>query len=179
MNRQIWGIALFLIIVKSTFLLYWGFFAPNNVYVTETDKQTTVKTVETVETRKTCKLSTRSVEPKLQSVVINTRNGELTETIQFQQINKDIPKFRLHIFDENGTLVWTNGNLKGNINGTLDFHNSTATETFETSSPKLIGLNPSKNYYAQLEVSPKSSLQNDECVLDFIDATPVLLNYGK
>lgn len=186
MNRQIWGIALFLIIVKSTFLLYWGFFAPNNVYVTETNVSTPSETV-VVRNKNACKLQAPSVKPKLQSVVMNTKTGKLTVSFSEAITKSEINNLRLIISDEIGSYYWLSESSKFNeiFNevGTIDFDKPRVSHNFETTLSKTqlntIKLNRSNNYYAFVDDLSRLDSLNDHHSFNPNDATPVLLNYGK
>lgn len=161
MNRHIIGLTVFLVIVKSTFLLYWAFFAPVNFFT-----QAPSLAVQSSGFNLTDK-SYGVEKPKLQNVVINIEQGKITADAficdaKSSELSPELDKIRVNIFNNDLHLIWS-GNL------TQKARHGCKGADFEVVAPKLKKLNSRVSYYATL----------DDSVYELRQTLPVLIDAGK
>lgn len=172
MNRHIWGLTLFAVIVKTTVLIYWAFFAPVSFLSASISDPPAIIEVRSEPGRK-CNLR-KPLKADLKTVEIDVRNGYVTATVDLKNMQSvsDLPanKLRLHIFTEDMRPVWSGETTPAFIDSDV---------VFKKYSPDLIGLNRKVNYYAQIEMLPASGIRRESLVYEVKFATPVTLSIGK
>jgi hypothetical protein len=172
MNRHILGFTLFVVIVKTTFLLYWGFFAPINF--TSTVEKPVIEQHTVYNTK--CNLR-KKVSASLRNVSVDPRDGSITANVSLNNVERvsDLSSLwiRLLIYsDDTGASTV--------ITVKPAFFNADAKSyTYKGSSPWLEHLSSEANYYAQVEVLPTSELNVENAVINHHEAIPVLLIRGK
>jgi hypothetical protein len=190
MNRHILGLTLFLIIVKTSFFVYWGFFAPNSFFSMQTGchLQTKVQT-QTVPTENapSKKIScfpalhtdetTSAIAPaELTNLTIDFKDARIWATIKTDlKSDKDFLSrtWRIYIFDEKKNFVWTSSTRPGGVRDDGLF----VMFSEPLSNPSLF--ERKKNYYARVKISASPNDEVDESFFDLHKARPVLFNYGK
>ena len=176
MNRHIYGLTLFLFIVKLHFLLYWAFFAPVNFFSTQEIVNSSAVPFEANYSKSCWRMKT--LNPELQNVAVDTRQGTVSANVDFATFESvsDLhgKRFALHIFSNNFVDVWS-GEVR------LATMEDDSTFEFKTVTPELKTLDRKANYYARIELlSEHSQYPHDSFDLNAkSDATPVLINFGK
>ena len=142
MNRHIYGLTLFLIIVKIHFLLYWTFLAPVNFFSSpEAVFKSNAQKIETTE----FKLRQKS-DLKLQNVAVDFKSGAISANVKINSNgdNSVVRRVRIQFFDENKEFVWAS-----DIED-LYFTPQQKSVSLNDCSDQLDFLNPNKNYYARI-----------------------------
>ena len=167
MNRHIYGLTLFLAVVKIHFLLYWAFFAPINFFSTQ---HISVKPENVVIEKKKCNLKPKSVL-ELQNIAANFKNGAVSANIKIndQAADSDERQFRVQFFDENKKFVWASQVEIIKLNKTK------TTLTLPFCSQELARLNIKSNYYARI-YEPGSTPFDYFRIQTLEGLTPVLQN---
>lgn len=171
MNRHIYGLTVFLVIVKTHFLLYWLFFAPVNFISTQEVINLEVSPLK-VEESKSCKKA-RAVKADLRFVEIDVKRGVVSASIDFPKLEQisdlSFKSYRMHIFTQDLRSVWI-GDVKP------AFIEDNLPVTFKGSSPEFKKLSRKVNYYAQIDILPYSeSPKSEYAVYGIQQATPILL----
>lgn len=182
MNRHIYGLSLFLIVVKTHFLLYWAFFAPVNFYSVSQPPivETVVPKTESSDKCRSKSFNTHSLfHPELTNPVIGSK-GKISAKVRLTRYkalyleNDPTVWFRLHIFDENQTPVWI-----GEQQLTLDKAKFSQDILFEMSDGAFSRFDRRKNYYAQIETILNPRLESVSFSYNPNRAREVLLNHGR
>jgi hypothetical protein len=170
MNRHIYGLTLFLFIVKIHFLLYWAFFAPINFFSTREIPSPQIAPVKT-EKLKGCNMRNH-LQTDLRNVEINVKKGELNANVDFPNLKtiEDLSdkRFVIHVFSSELSSEWTGEVVSYMARGDGRY-------TFMAISSKLKQLNRKTNYYAQIE-SESEHYFKEHSPLNINQATPVLIN---
>lgn len=142
MNRHIFGLTLFLIIVKIHFLLYWAFFAPINFLSTQ---PATVASRELVLVKTEGDLKQKPAF-ELQNVIANFKDSSVSANIKINHNEVDFAerKIRVQFFDENKQFVWASEVE------TIKLSKTKASLSLFFCSEELSRLNVKKNYYARI-----------------------------
>ncbi|MDQ4123623.1 MAG: hypothetical protein M3209_19465 [Acidobacteriota bacterium] len=181
MNRHIYGLTLFLIIVKIHLLLYWAFFAPVNFY--SVSQPPIVETVAPKAEYPKCRsqrYNTHSLfHPELTNAVIGSKgrisaNVRLTRYKALHLENEPDIWFRLHIFDENQTPVWI-----GEKQMTLNKDKFSQDVLFEMSDGSFARFDRRKNYYAQIETIQTPQRASDNFSYNPRLAREVLFSHSR
>lgn len=168
MNRHIYGLTLFLAIVKIHFLLYWAFFAPINFFSTH---PAVAEPQPIIVEKRSCKLRQKS-DLKLQNVVVDFRNGALSANVKNYNSGAydGARRVRIQLFNDSKEFVWGSD--------VEDLYFSTQQTTLElkdwSEDLSRLNLNPKKNYYAriyELGVAPNVDYFN---IQSFDGLIPVL-----
>jgi hypothetical protein len=175
MNRHIYGLTLFLFIVKIHFLLYWAFFAPISFVSTQVAEVENLVPVVTdsVPVVKTHNCNRRqNVSVELRNLAFDVRNGAVSAYLKINNLKRDYLndglQLRLQIFNEEKNLVWDSELQHFRLN----YIDSGITVT--ECSRELMRLNPKKNYYAKV-VNLYLTESNREFYVETLDQlTPVL-----
>ncbi|HZH35132.1 MAG TPA: hypothetical protein VEX64_09845 [Pyrinomonadaceae bacterium] len=173
MNRHILGFTLFVVIVKTTFLLYWGFFAPIN-FTSTVQKPLTVEKQATVTTK--CNLK-RRFSAELQNVAVDPRDGSINANIYLNKGERISSlfslKIRLYIFNLDSGEVWSGESEPRMISP------DTKNFIFNKTSSELQKLRKETNYYAHIEILGADGSSIEDPAFRTRPSTPVLLIGGK
>ncbi|HEX8267366.1 MAG TPA: hypothetical protein VF596_18345 [Pyrinomonadaceae bacterium] len=173
MNRHIYGLTLFLIIVKIHFLLYWAFFAPINFFSTQDTPNTTVTQIENNE-KPLCSntvFNASQIISVLHNISINTKRNIVTANIGIKNLDRiDLTQLKpqIHIFNKetNETIVLRKIHMEKDTNNNLII---TSVIPFSTTWYK------KSNYYAQVYFMDHKISDNKVEDSSFESSVPVLL----
>lgn len=173
MNRHIYGLTLFLFIVKIHFLLYWAFFAPINFFSTQ-EAVTNRSVLIAKEPGKNCNLYKKR-EAKLQNAAIDIENLKVSANVRFNDLQTafDARDFqaRLTIFNEE---ITTTVYLKPAYSveaGTV--------VSFKGELPQGEKWNPHANYYTQVDFDYSGAPKGWKQISSIEQAVPVLIIRDK
>jgi hypothetical protein len=171
MNRHIYGLTLFLFIVKIHFLIYWAFFAPVNFFSTQ---DILVDNVALTELEKTSSNSADSLKAELQNIALDIKRGNLSANVQLTDLGTNpfpkLGKLRVQLFTEGSIPVWSGELEQGFTGGCLGWY-----AEFERSAPELKSLNSNANYYADVQVLRAFNSVAENVVYKINKTTPVLI----
>jgi hypothetical protein len=168
MNRHIYGLTLFLVIVKIHFLLYWAFFAPVNFLSTlEAPKIYPVQ--REYVTRSKCNRS-KEQRAVLQNAAIDFDNMKVSANVRFNDLETAFEsnefEIYLHVINEETNVTVSLKPVYGAEAGKV--------VTFKGALPKNGKWDRKSNYYAQIDFEyggfPKASKQ----IFSLEQAVPVL-----
>lgn len=173
MNRHIYGLTLFLIIVKIHFLLYWAFFAPINFFSNpEVVKTRGIAVAE--DSRKNCNLYKKR-EAVLQNAAIDIENLKVSANVRFNDLqtafdsNEFVPVLRIFNEEMSESVI-----LKPNFSVEAG-----KVVSFKGELPANVKWNSKANYYTQIDFEyegfPKASKQ----ISSIEQAVPVLIIRDK
>jgi hypothetical protein len=172
MNRHILGFTLFVVIVKTTFLLYWGFFAPINF--TSTVEKPVIEKHTVYNTK--CNLR-KKVSAELENVAVDPRDGSINANIYLNKGERISSlfslKIRLYIFNLDSGEVWS-GESEPRMIGP-----DTKKFIFNKTSSELQKLRKETNYYAHIEILGADGSSIEDPAFRTRPSTPVLLIGGK
>lgn len=177
MNRHIYGLTVFLVIVKTHFLLYWLFFAPVNFV--SMPEISSPNIVASFEKSKSCKMRNK-LQIDLRSVEINIKEGTLYANADFTNLRdlSDLKgkRYVLHIFSESPNEP-PGDDWVGEIIPAAQIREDSS--AFVSSSHKLKQLDPKISYFAQIEFLSEHWDGSYAHWYDIQDSTPVLINAEK
>lgn len=175
MNRHIYGLTLFLFVVKIHFLLYWAFFAPINFYSTQEKLQIPNPPAIEIKNKTNCWSMSKSPQPDLQAVAVSVRDGSISANVDFTNLEQisDLSgeNFVLHVFAPDSAFVWS-GELRP---ATIE---EDSTFEFKAVAPEFKKLDRKTNYYARIETLSEH-LSGAHAAYNINQATPVLVNFDK
>jgi hypothetical protein len=179
MNRHIYGLTLFLFIVKIHFLLYWAFFAPINFFSSQDIPSPAIVAPFQIEKSKSCKMrNNRQID--LRNVEVNIKEGKLYANAGFPDLGNspDLKgkRYVLHIHSFSPPYT-SGGDWIGEIIPTAQIKEGSV--AFVRSSPELKQINPKISYFAQIELLSEHWESPHAPFIDVQDLTPVLINADK
>ena len=175
MNRHIYGLTLFLAIVKIHFLRYWALFAPINFFSTQTTVSPNVGVLMANEPRATNCKRYRTHTAVLQNAAIDIRNMKVSANVRFNDLETafEASEFvpRLSIFNEETSQTVILEPVYGAEGSTV--------VTYKGDLPKNGNWNPKSNYYTQVEFEYDGSPKNWKVISSIEQAVPVLIIRDK
>lgn len=174
MNRHIYGLTLFLIIVKIHFLLYWAFFAPINFFSSPEQLKNHAVIITNEPRTMSCNRN-KERYAVLQNAALDIENMKVSANVRFSNLetafdaNDFVPFLRIFNEETNETVI-----LKP-----IRRAEANSVVTFQGDLPKNEKWNPKSNYYTQIDFENGGSRELLKGISSIEQAVPVLIISDK